>query len=80
MRAVSDERVVGVMLPRLGLHPRGSQKNSGNIGAQHVCKRKKVRDRGMDVWGGDICQQLKSRDQSHSFTTESTVCRDTLGS
>ena len=38
-------------------------------------------DGGMDDEGGNICQQLKRRDRSHSFTTEeSTVCRDMLGS
>lgn len=31
-------------------------------------------------WGGNICQQLKRRNKSQSFTTESMVCTDTLGS
>lgn len=59
MRAGSDQRVVGVMLPRprLGRHPSGSRKSSGNIRAQHVS----VREEEMEAWGGNICQQLQRR-------------------
>jgi len=69
--ADSGQRVVGVTLPQLGRHPRGSRKREHQ---GSTCVYEKGRDGGMDGEGGGICQQLNRRDPWRSLSD--TVCRD----